>query len=94
MDTLKDSASLTKGLLEGEVIDLEPSLELEVASSAERRPGIDVGSVQGSAGSLSCVPNRSAAAAWARLRYFSLWFTWCSLCGAFWVMAPNSGSYP
>src|SRR5271156_6615658 len=53
MDTSQHSASLTKGLLDDEVIDLEPSLELEVASSAERRPGIDVGLAQGSAGSLS-----------------------------------------
>jgi hypothetical protein len=53
MDTLKDSASLTKGLLDDDLIDLEPSIELDVASSADLRPRVDVGLVQGSAGSLS-----------------------------------------
>jgi hypothetical protein len=53
METSQDSASLTKGLLDEDLIDLEPSIELDVASSADLRPGIDVGLVHGSAGSLS-----------------------------------------
>jgi eukaryotic-like serine/threonine-protein kinase len=53
MDTSEESASLTKGLLDDDLIDLEPSNERDVGSSADVRTGIDVGLVQGSAGSLS-----------------------------------------
>ena len=53
MSTSPDAASLTRGLLDdGEFIDLEPSIELELASTPGR-PGIGVGLVQGSAGSLA-----------------------------------------
>ena len=54
MSTSPDASSLTRGLLDdSELIDLEPSIELEVASSAPGRPGKSVGLVQGSVGSLS-----------------------------------------
>jgi eukaryotic-like serine/threonine-protein kinase len=53
MDPLEDSASLTKALLDDELIDLEPSVELDAAGSADLLPGIEVGLVPGSAGSLS-----------------------------------------
>ena len=84
MDTSQHSASLTKGLLDDEVIDLEPSLELEVASSAERRPGIDVGLVKGSAGSLSRVMHslrrrRLGSAALFLTAVYSVLFMWSLL---------------
>ena len=53
MSTSPDVSSLTRGLLDDELIDLEPSIELEVASSPHGRPGMGVGLVQGSFASLS-----------------------------------------
>ena len=86
MDTLKDSASLTKGLLD-DVIDLEPSMELDTAAgSGDSRPGIDIGQSHGSAGSLRARRSRSDAADWDRRRLFLaaaflVLFLWSLLAG-------------
>jgi serine/threonine-protein kinase len=53
MSTSHDAASLTRGLLDDEPIDLEPSLELEVAKTYPDRVSRGVGLVQGTTGSLS-----------------------------------------
>ena len=53
MSKSPDDSSLTRGLLDDELIDLEPSLELEVVSSPEGVPGFEVGLVRGSFASLS-----------------------------------------
>ena len=53
MSSSPDVSSLTKGLLDDELIDLEPSIELEAVSSPKRRPGYGVGLVRGSFASLS-----------------------------------------
>jgi eukaryotic-like serine/threonine-protein kinase len=53
MSTPPDVSSLTKGLLDDELVDLEPSIELETVRSPERRHGVGVGLVQGSFASLS-----------------------------------------
>ena len=48
MSTSPDVSSLTKGLLDDELIDLEPSLELEVARHLSRAtPSMGVGLVRG-----------------------------------------------
>jgi eukaryotic-like serine/threonine-protein kinase len=53
MSTSPDASSLTRGLLDDELIDLEPSLELEAVSSPESVAGLEVGLVRGSFASLS-----------------------------------------
>ncbi len=86
MDTLKDSASLTKGLLD-DVIDLEPSMELDTAAgSGDSRPGIDIGQSHGSAGSLtretqSLRRRRLGSAALFLAAAFLVLFLWSLLAG-------------
>ncbi len=53
MSTSPDASSLTKGLLDDELIDLEPSIELELAHAPNRGPAFGVGLVRGSFASLS-----------------------------------------
>jgi eukaryotic-like serine/threonine-protein kinase len=53
MSRSPDASSLTRGLLDDELIDLEPSIELEAVSAPESRPGFEVGLVRGSFASLS-----------------------------------------
>ena len=72
MSTSPDVSSLTRGLLDDELIDLEPSLELEVAGFGQR-------AAAGSASGWSREPwaacrarsTRCAAAGWARPPCFS-----------------------
>jgi hypothetical protein len=53
MSTSQDASSLTRGLLDDELIDLEPSLELDVAGSVEGGTGARPGMAHGTSGSLS-----------------------------------------
>jgi eukaryotic-like serine/threonine-protein kinase len=81
MSTSPDASSLTRGLLDAELIDLEPSLELEAVSSPERVPGLDVGLVRGSFASLSREINslrrsRLGSAALFLAAVFAVLFFW------------------
>jgi hypothetical protein len=53
MDTQHDSASLTKGLLDDDFIDLEPTMQFEVAEVHGRQAGAAVETAEGGAGSLT-----------------------------------------
>jgi eukaryotic-like serine/threonine-protein kinase len=81
MSTSPDATSLTRGLLDDdELIDLEPSIELELASTPGR-PGIGVGLVQGNAGSLfreihSLRRRRLSSAALFLTAVFGVLFLW------------------
>jgi serine/threonine-protein kinase len=52
MDTPEDSASLTKALLDDELIDLEPTVQLEIEHGHGRRPRVGVEMVEGTFASL------------------------------------------
>jgi hypothetical protein len=53
MSRSPDVSSLTRGLLDDELIDLEPSIELEAAHAPERAHGFGMGIVHGSFASMS-----------------------------------------
>ena len=70
MSTSPDASSLTKGLLDDELIDLEPSLELEVADFPTIAAGTGSDWCRERSRASHARSTRSAAAAWARPPFF------------------------
>ena len=84
MSTSPDVSSLTKGLLDDEIVDLEPSIELEVAGAPLGRPATGIGLVQGSQASLtreidSLRRRRLGSAAIFLAAVFAVLFVWSLL---------------